>query len=63
MHVIKKYEIVLENGQTFHVDGKMLTYCEKSGQSLIYSEWNALPQFITAIVPKNALIKVLYENS
>lgn len=56
---MKKYKITLQNGESFTVNGKLITQCEATGQCFIYFEKDPTWANISAIVPASACVIVL----
>jgi uncharacterized membrane protein len=56
---MKNYEITLESGKQTIVLGAILTQCEATGQSFIYSEKDIAWHNLIAVVPATALVRVL----
>jgi uncharacterized membrane protein len=56
---MKNYEITLESGKQTIVLGAILTQCEATGQSFIYSEKDITWHNLIAVVPATALVRVL----
>ena len=56
---MKEYEITLGDGRVFIMPGEILTVCEATGQSFIYSEKDTTWHNLVAVIPVNAFIRVL----
>ena len=56
---MKEYEITLGDGRVFIMPGEILTVCEATGQSFIYSEKDISFHNLVAVIPANAFISVI----
>jgi len=56
---MKTFEIILDNGEVIEVQGEIITHCEVTGQSFIYSDNNPVYTCIAAIIPAKAFVRVL----
>lgn len=52
------YNIYLQDGRSFEIGGELITVCDTTGQSIIYSDRNIAFANILAIVPASAFITV-----
>ena len=55
---MKKFEIILHNGDTYEVNGMLVIPNDETGQSVIYNNMDPLNLNIVAVVPADALIIV-----
>ena len=55
---MKKFEIILHNGDTYEVNGMLVIPNDETGQSVIYNNIDPLNLNIVAVVPADALIIV-----
>ena len=55
---MKKFEIILHNGDTYEVNGMLVIPNDETGQSVIYNNMDPLNENIVAVVPADALIIV-----
>lgn len=56
---MKKYIITLQNGESFTVNGNLITQCEATGHIFIYFEKDPTWANISAIVPASACVVVV----
>lgn len=55
---MKKFEIILHNGDTYEVNGMLVIPNDETGQSVIYNNIDPLNLNIVAVVPADALVIV-----
>lgn len=58
---MKKFKIILHNGDTYEVKGMLVIPNDETGQSVIYSKNDPSNLNIAAVVPADALIIVTDE--